>query len=177
METADKPNSPEQTPVKESYDINACFDNIDGLSIDFKGKTILELGSGRGFHTEFLLKKQPKMIVAVKDYNVNYDFLMDKFKNIKEVVPVYYDLEIRIPRLEKHYDWIYSYGLLNSIKDPIQFIRNIKSIPHDNMLLGVDTTFLIDLRDILDELNKIYKEKETIQVNNNHTLILCTKKK
>jgi len=180
MEANNEPNSPEQQSIVESYDLNACFEYIDSLKIDFKGKTILELGSGRGEHTAFLLKKEPRMIVSVEDCSIDFDFLMDKFRENREIIPVYYDLNLKLPKLEEKYDWIYSYGLLNTIKKPIEFINNLSSITHNNMLLGIDTNINIDLWDIIDELKKMYgKINIPLQTKytSNYKLIVCNEKK
>jgi cyclopropane fatty-acyl-phospholipid synthase-like methyltransferase len=125
METTDKPNSPEQSPVKESCDSKACFEQIESLSIDFKGKTLLELGSGNGEHTEYLLNKEPRMIVAVDSSKLNFDNLLKRFIKCNSVIPVHYDLNLKLPLLEEKYDWVYSYGLINTLKNPIDFINNL----------------------------------------------------
>ena len=58
------------------------FDNFNELNIDFKNKKILELGSGIGNHTDFLLTKKPKFIVSVEGLKENFDVL-EKDSNVK----------------------------------------------------------------------------------------------
>lgn len=179
METTDKPNSPEQAPVKESFDTRACFEQIDSLTIDFKGKTILELGSGIGEHTEYLLNEKPRMIVSVDGSKINFNNLLNRFEKCKEVIPVHYDLNLKLPVLEERYDWIYSYGLINTLKNPIDFIKNISSIQHTNLLLGVNLNVFTDLAEISSNLDKIYERvyRPVFTSAHNVAVIICEEKK
>jgi phospholipid N-methyltransferase len=180
METADKPNSPEQTPVKESFDTRACFEQIDSLTIDFKDKTLLELGSGTGEHTEYLFHKEPRMIVAVESSKIHFNYLLKRFEKCKEVIPVHYDLNLKLPVLEERYDWIYSYGLINTLKSPIDFIKNLSSIQHTNLLLGVKLNVVTDLSEITSNLDNIYERVYRPVFSKsfpNYAVIICEEKK
>lgn len=180
METTDKPNSPEQSPVKEYCDSNACFEQIESLGIDFKGKTVLELGSGKGEHTEYLLNKEPRMIVAVDSSKLNVDLLLKHFIKCKEVIPIHYDLNLKLPVLEEKYDWVYSYGLINTLKNPIDFLNNLSSIPHKNLLLGIDISAVTDLSIISNKLDEIYERVYRPVFSTllpNYVIVICEEKK
>lgn len=56
-----------------------------------KSDTILEVGPGRGALTEILLQKAKKVIAVEKDKKLA-DFLMDKFKDNKNLEIVHYDI-------------------------------------------------------------------------------------
>lgn len=179
METTDKPNSPEQSTVTESYDKKICFEQIKSLSIDFKDKTLLELGSGIGEHTEYLFNKEPRMIVAVESSKINFNYLLKRFEKCKEVIPVHYDLNLNLPVLEEKYDWIYSYGLINTLKSPIDFIKNLSSIQHTNLLLGVNLNVVTDLTELTSNLDKIYERvyRPVFTSAHNVAVIICEEKK
>jgi len=110
------------------------FEHFDTLSIDFKSKNILELGSGIGNHTKFLLNKKPKNIVSIEGREDNFEVLKSNLKKTK-VKCVLHDLEKPIPDFNMKFDWIYNYGLLYHLKNPFDFIRNISSVNHTNMIL------------------------------------------
>ena len=111
------------------------FDNFNTLDIDFKDKTILELGSGIGNHTDFLLSHNPKMILSIEGRPENYQILKDKFKGHKKVITVLHDLEKPFEIIDQSFDWIYNYGLLYHLKNPFEAIDYLKGIDHENMIL------------------------------------------
>lgn len=180
METANKPSSPETNTVKESYDKKVCFEQIESLEINFKDKTVLELGSDTGEHTEYLLNKQPRMIVAVDGSKINFDNLLKRFIKCKEVIPVHHDLNLKLPVLEEKYDWVYSYGLINTLKNPIDFIKNLSLIEHTNLLLGVSLNEVVtDLGELSNQLNEIYERvyRPVFTSSSNMAVIICEEKK
>lgn len=111
------------------------FDNFDTLKIDFKNKNILELGSGIGNHTDFILSKKPKNIVSIEGREENYKLLEEKFKGNKVVKPLLHDLEKPLPTFLKKFDWVYNYGLLYHLKNPFDLIDDLKKLNHSNMIL------------------------------------------
>lgn len=129
--------TPEQIFNDESYlgFDEVRFKHFDTLKIDFKGKKILELGSGIGNHTKFLATKKPKLIVSVEGREDNYEVLKNNFLKDKSVKCVLHDLEKPIPDFDVEFDWIYNYGLLYHLKNPFEAVRNLASIKHKNMLL------------------------------------------
>jgi len=127
------------------------FDNFNELNIDFKNKKILELGSGIGNHTDFLLTKKPKVIVSVEGLKENFDVLEERFKRKKSVFCILHDLENPFTH-DWHFDWIYNYGLLYHLKNPFEFVKNLKDINHDNMILETCIEFSGD-ENILHESN------------------------
>ncbi|MBK7362931.1 MAG: class I SAM-dependent methyltransferase [Micavibrio sp.] len=179
METTDKPHSPEQSPVTESYDKKVSFEQIESLGIDFKNKTILELGSGKGEHTEYLFNKEPRMIVAVDSSKNNIDSLLKNFIRCNSVIPLQYDLNLELPVLEEKYDWIYSYGLINNLKNPINFIKNLSKINHTNLLLGINLNVVTDLGEFSNQLDEIYERvyRPAFTTANNVAVIICEEKK
>jgi hypothetical protein len=110
------------------------FEHFNTLNIDFKNKNILELGSGIGNHTKFLLTKKPKYIVSIEGREDNFQVLKKTIKN-KNVENVLHDLEKPIPNYDTKFDWIYNYGLLYHLKNPFEFIDNLSSVNHENMIL------------------------------------------
>lgn len=110
------------------------FENFDKLNIDFKNKNILELGSGIGNHTKFLLTKKPKCIVSIEGREDNFEVLKKTIKS-KAVKNVLHDLEKPIPDFDMKFDWIYNYGLLYHLKNPFEFIDNLSKVNHENMIL------------------------------------------
>jgi hypothetical protein len=114
----------------------ARFKNFDDLKIDFKDKDILELGSGIGNHTEFLLSKNPKSILSVEGRKENYLILKDRFKDVESVVCLLHDLEHPLfADTDYTFDWIYNYGLLYHLKNPFQSLEHIRNLNHKNMIL------------------------------------------
>jgi hypothetical protein len=111
------------------------FKNFNLLNIDFDGKTILELGSGIGNHTDFILSKKPKKIVSIEGQLCNFDILKTKFKNNKKVQTIHHDLELPYPYLPDYFDWVYNYGLLYHLKNPFESIDYLKNLAHSNMIL------------------------------------------
>jgi hypothetical protein len=111
------------------------FDNFNELNLDFNDKIILELGSGIGNHTDFLLTKNPRKIISIEGRFENYQILKEKFKKNDKVEPLYHDLELPYPNLYASFDWIYNYGLLYHLKNPFESIDYLKEIPHKNMIL------------------------------------------
>ena len=110
------------------------FENFDKLGIDFKNKNILELGSGIGNHTNFLLTKKPKFIVSIEGREDNFEVLKKTIKS-KKVKNVLHDLEKPIPDFNMKFDWVYNYGLLYHLKNPFEFIDNLSDVNHENMIL------------------------------------------
>jgi hypothetical protein len=110
------------------------FKHFDSLKIDFKNKYILELGSGIGNHTKFILSKKPKYVVSIEGREDNYDVLKSKYES-KVVKSILHDLEKPIPYFDIKFDWIYNYGLLYHLKNPFQFVENLSLINHTNMIL------------------------------------------
>jgi SAM-dependent methyltransferase len=111
------------------------FDNFNLLNIDFNGKTILELGSGIGNHTDFILSKKPKKIVSIEGQLCNFDILKTKFKDNKKVHTIHHNLELPYPFLSDYFDWVYNYGLLYHLKNPFESIDYLKNLAHSNMIL------------------------------------------
>jgi 2-polyprenyl-3-methyl-5-hydroxy-6-metoxy-1,4-benzoquinol methylase len=114
---------------------NIRFEHFDTLGIDFKDKTILELGAGIGNHTKFLLSKMPKKIIAVEGREDNLEVLAKRFLNDKNITPVLFDLEKTMSFPDEKFDWIYNYGLLYHLKNPFEFIKSLSSINHNAMIL------------------------------------------
>lgn len=129
--------TPEQIFNDESYlgFDEVRFQNFDKLKIDFKGKNILELGSGIGNHTKFILSKKPKLVYSIEGREDNYEVLKKNFEKKKSVKCVLHDLEKLIPDYGVKFDWIYNYGLLYHLKNPFEFIKNLSKINHKNMIL------------------------------------------
>ena len=111
------------------------FENFNLLNIDFNGKTILELGSGIGNHTDFILSKNPKKIVSIEGQLENFKILQKKFKNNDKVQTLHYDLELPYPNICDSFDWVYNYGLLYHLKNPFESIDYLKDLSHTNMIL------------------------------------------
>lgn len=111
------------------------FDNFNDLKIDFNDKTILELGSGIGNHTDFILTKNPKKIVSIEGQLCNFEILQNKFKKNKKVETIHHDLELPYPNFSDVFDWVYNYGLLYHLKNPFESIDYLKDLPHRNMVL------------------------------------------
>jgi hypothetical protein len=113
----------------------ARFDNFDLLEIDFLDKTILELGSGIGNHTDFIISKKPKKVVTIEGRLENYQILENKYQNNKSVFPIHYDLEKPFPKFDDKFDWVYHYGLLYHLKNPFDAIDYLNDLAHDNLIL------------------------------------------
>lgn len=111
------------------------FSNFNDLKIDFKNKNILELGSGIGNHTKFILSKKPNLIVSIEGREDNFKILENDFSENKSVKCILHDLEKPITDLGIEFDWIYNYGLLYHLKNPFEVIKNISDVPHRNMIL------------------------------------------
>jgi len=110
------------------------FDNFDTLNINLKGKTVLELGSGIGNHTLFLLKKKPKKIITVEGREDNVEVLKERVGKYKNVVPLLHDLELPLI-INEPIDFIYNYGLLYHLRNPFEFIDNLQKIDHKEMVI------------------------------------------
>ena len=124
---------------------NIRFEHFDTLNLDLKNKTILELGSGIGNHTDFLLTKKPKKIVSIEGRLANYEILEEKFKGNKKVDTLLHDLELPFPNLLwdfDRFDYIYNYGLLYHLSNPFSSIDEINKLNHKNMIL--ETCILLD---------------------------------
>ena len=111
------------------------FEHFNTLNINFKDKNILELGSGIGNHTNFILSKKPKTIVAIEGRQENFDVELKSNVKNKLVKNTLHDLEKPIPNFNIKFDWIYNYGLLYHLKNPFEFIENLSSVNHQNMIL------------------------------------------
>jgi len=111
------------------------FDNFNELNIDFNDKTILELGSGIGNHTDFILTKNPRKIVSIEGQLCNFEILHKKFKDNDKVETIHHDLELPYPALSYYFDWVYNYGLLYHLKNPFESIDYLKDLQHTNMIL------------------------------------------
>jgi 2-O-methyltransferase len=119
------------------------FEHFDTIGIDFKGKNILELGSGIGNHTKFLMSKKPKFIMSIEgrqdNFNVLKETVKSKNKGIfftkKNISCELLDLENQLPDFGIKFDWIYNYGTLYHLKNPFEFIANLANVNHDNMIL------------------------------------------
>ena len=111
------------------------FDNFNKLNIDFNDKIILELGSGIGNHTDFILTKNPIKIVSIEGQLCNFEILQKKFKENDKVQTIHHDLELPYPALSDCFDWVYNYGLLYHLKNPFESIDYLKDLQHTNMIL------------------------------------------
>jgi hypothetical protein len=111
------------------------FNNFNELNVDFNDKIILELGSGIGNHTDFILTKNPKKIISVEGRLENYEILQEKFNKNINVQTFHHDLELPYPVFTDYFDWVYNYGLLYHLKNPFESIDYLKDLPHRNMIL------------------------------------------
>ena len=59
--------------------------------INIKNKTIIEVGSGTGFLTDFILKKFLKLFIIEKD-NKLFQYLENKYKNEENVYIINQDI-------------------------------------------------------------------------------------
>ena len=64
----------------------------------------------------------------------NYELLKENYES-KVVKTVLHDLEKPIPDYKLKLDWIYNYGLLYHLKNPFEFVKNLSSVNHTNMIL------------------------------------------
>lgn len=186
---ADKKYTPEEI-FNETFYKNfdkVRFEHFNTLGIDFKDMRILELGAGIGNHTEFLITKNPKQILAIEGRKENYDILKDRFVKHHGLVAAYqFDLDNDIMFDTQYFDWIYNYGILYHLKKPFDFIKNLSNVPHTNMILETcveldgDENNLAEgdtpsqalnrvgsrpnMYKVIDELKKIY-EKVTVPEN------------
>ena len=69
-------------------------------------------------------------------------YLPELYKNDKVVKTLHFDLEKPYPKFNKHFDWVYNYGLLYHLKNPFEALDYLKDLPHSNMIL--ETCFLFD---------------------------------
>ena len=54
--------------------------------VDIKNKDVVEIGPGKGFLTDEIIKKKPKTLILIEKDNHLYEFLKNKYnknKNIK----------------------------------------------------------------------------------------------
>lgn len=111
------------------------FENFNTLEIEFENKIILELGSGIGNHTDFILSKNPKKVVTIEGRLENYTILEKKYNDSELVETIHHDLEKPILNLKYKFDWIYHYGLLYHLSNPFQSLDFLIDLPHDNMII------------------------------------------
>lgn len=116
----------------------ARIEHLDSLDLSFKGKTILELGSGPGDIAEYLLKEGAYVTsVDGREENIKSAYSKHAFKKWNGYV---YDLEKNIsPGLTK-YDIIIAYGILYHLSDPKAFIQRIQSLNSQLFLLSTCVT-------------------------------------
>lgn len=110
------------------------FDHFETLGIALKNKTILELGSGIGCHTEFILKHSPKMVYSVEGREENFHLLSSRFERETRVITLFQDLNKGLPQFPS-VDIIYNYGLLYHLNDPYKFLERLQAIKHKQMIL------------------------------------------
>lgn len=113
----------------------ARFNHFDTLGVDFKNKTILELGAGIGNHTEFILSKSPKKVYVIEGRGENIEILQQRFAKTKKVISWVGNLENGIEDFSLPVDWIYNYGLLYHLSKPFDFLDSLKKFPHKNMVI------------------------------------------
>ena len=70
--------------------------------INIKNKTIIEVGAGTGFLTDFILKKSPKKLFIIEKDNKLFKYLETKYKNEENVYIINQDiLEFKFIKLKK----------------------------------------------------------------------------
>jgi SAM-dependent methyltransferase len=113
---------------------NLRFEHFDTLNINFKGKKILELGSGVGNHTKFILSKKPKLVVAVEGRQSNCDITKERLKGETSLDVICHDLSKGYPAFKEKFDWIYNYGLLYHLPNPFESLNGLRNVKHTNMI-------------------------------------------
>lgn len=118
----------------------ARLKHLDQLNLDFKNKSVLEIGAGIGDHTYYLLIKGAK--VTSTDARPE---LVEQIKNRFAVETFVLDVEKDLDKLKSlpKFDIIYCYGLLYHISNPEEFLSSLRGKAG---LLLLETCVSNDLR-------------------------------
>lgn len=107
---------------KKNFDF--YFEPIGSINF-LKGKTILEVGCGKGRHT-FYVAKIVKEVIAV-DFGRAVDIAFLNNKNISNVHFVQADI-YNLPFRENYFDFIFSIGVLHHLPTPEQGFRKLVNL-------------------------------------------------
>tara|TARA_B100000315_G_C14531973_1_gene566633 strand:+ start:177 stop:1151 length:975 start_codon:yes stop_codon:yes gene_type:complete len=108
------------------------FRYLKDKGISVAGKKVLEIGSANG---QFLaaLRKKGADVVGVEPSRVESENSAKKF-NIK---PIATNIDCLLPKQEATYDIIFSYHILEHLRDPLKELKNIKHLlKEDGYLIG-----------------------------------------
>lgn len=103
----------------------ARWEHLLSLGIDFKGKSVLELGAGIGDHTKWLLGQGARLITSIESRIENVEILHEKFSQNSQVNVIKRDIDEIMPGITEFQDFniVYAYGILYHVADPAKAIK------------------------------------------------------
>ncbi len=116
------------------------FARLEKSGIDFKGKTILDIGSGNGYYIFRLLGKGAKSVIGIEPYLLNFM----QFNAIKKYAPETPAITLPVPieampeNYEK-FDVVLSMGVFYHRKSPFEHLARIKGFLQSEGKMALET--------------------------------------
>lgn len=100
----------------------------------FKGKTILDVGCGRGINADVVLKYGAKYVLAIDGYKDTVEFAKRNLEYHKEKVKVQF-LDIEVQDLDEKFDVVLCIGVLHHLKNQREIlIKLLNALQEDGKL-------------------------------------------
>ncbi len=148
----------------EFYDEFICNRYLEIFDKELKGiNTVLDVGCGTGFITNFLARRHPDIKFEAIDFSNSIDYAKQFSKQNKITNVSYFKKDFLKFDTDKTYDLIFCNGVIHHIPDYKTAVEKIKNLTNKKIILGVYNTYGKILKRLIPvnySSNILYQDQE-----------------